>query len=196
MKNKTRQPTRFIPNNSLFSKIRLFNLLAILFLSSLYFIALFFFNQFFSPTYFYVGSLFLLAFLICFAANLVPNYNAGFLFLFFSALLTWNINDIGVTGIFKVLIFLIIGVIFELSSNLFAIKIYTHYLTNLLSAILVITLIPVLIALFLSLNVALAMLTSFINLLLLTFLAGASGAVVSIAVWILFGSYLEKIRPF
>ncbi|MEK6903447.1 MAG: hypothetical protein AABW64_02260 [Nanoarchaeota archaeon] len=118
-----------------------------------------------------------------FTVHLVRKAGSATLFYVIGAIFTYSINDIGHTGISKVITFLIAGILFELIFLIFKLEMKRIQLDIVAATAISAATIPLTTGFLLSFNVTLHMISSIINLMLVSFFVGLAGAVISFLAW-------------
>jgi ABC-type thiamin/hydroxymethylpyrimidine transport system permease subunit len=136
-----------------------------------------------SPQSSYLLSLLMVMFLLSFTVHLIRKAGAATLFCLTGALLTFSFNDLGATGIPKLLVFLMAGIVFELGFLLFKLEFKNVQVDILLGTAFAAASIPFTTGMLLSSGVTLTMLTAMLNLILTSFFVGVIGAILSFLLW-------------
>ncbi|MFH1377015.1 MAG: hypothetical protein ABIH25_05255 [Candidatus Woesearchaeota archaeon] len=137
----------------------------------------------FDPQITYIISLIIITLLMSFAVHLVRKAGSATLFYLIGSIITLNVNDIGITGLDKVIVFLFAGIIFELIFLIFKIEIKNIQIDIIAGTAISTAFIPILMVIILSITTALNMSTSAINLILLSFFIGIIGSIISFIIW-------------
>lgn len=166
-----------------FKRFKIMDIIAILALAGLWFLLSFLLNKFLGPQFSYIWSLLIATILMSFTVHLVRKAGSATLFYGIGALFTYSINDLGATGLNKLIVLVIAGIIFELIFLIFKIEVKNIQVDIIAGTAISAATIPVTTGLLLSSNVALSMITLLINLILLSFLVGLAGSVISFLIW-------------
>jgi len=166
-----------------FKKFRIIDLVIILTLAAIWSLLTLIINKAFDPQYSYILSLLLVTFSMSFIAYLVRKAGSATIFYILCGLFTYNINNFGVVGANKLIIFVISGVVFELFFLIFKLEVKNIQIDVIIGTAISAAVIPVTIVFLLSFDLALSMVQSLVNLILLSFLVGLLGAVISFIIW-------------
>ena len=120
---------------------------------------------------------------IAFNALLIKKALAVSLFLILTSLLTYNLNNFDVIGWFKVIIFVIVGIIFETIFLILKIEIRNLPLDVILGVSLAIALMPLIIFLLSSIDILINRFFEVLNLIILAFLSGLMGSIIGFLIW-------------
>jgi len=131
----------------------------------------------------YILSLFLLIFISTFTVLLIKKAGAITLFYVISALITYNVGNIGPIGIYKLITFVSAGIIFELIFLLLKLEVRAIPLDIVVSASISAAAIPIVTGVILSFGVVVSMVTSFINVTLLSLFVGLASSVLLFIIW-------------
>lgn len=164
-------------------RFKIIDVTAIVVLACLWLLLSFLVSTFFSPQIIYILSLLIATTLMSLAVHLVRKAGTAILFYSFGALLTNTIYDLGATGINKLIVLVIAGIIFELVFLILKIEVKSVQLDIIISTAISAATIPLTTALLISFNTALNMIIPIINMMLLSLLIGLIGAFVSFLLW-------------
>jgi hypothetical protein len=176
--------------------LRILDLGVVLAFAFMWFILDILFENIFSVDLFYVFSLGVFMMFVSFCVNLFKKFGIGFLFFVFSGFISYRVNDFGVIGIDKMLVFIFAGVLFEVVFLLFRLEVKNIPLDVVLASSLSAASIPFFIELVLVKGFILGLVNALINLVLLSFLVGLVGSVIGFLIWYLFrdGGIFLKLR--
>jgi len=166
-----------------FRKFKILDIAVILAFASLWLLLSWIINKIFGPQPSYILTLLVVTFLMSFTVHLVKKAGSATLFYTIGALLTFNINDLGAIGMNKLVIFAISGILFELIFLILKLELKNIQLDIITSTSISAASVPITTGFLLSFNVALNMMVPLINLILLSFLVGLAGAVMSFMIW-------------
>lgn len=165
-----------------FKRFRMIDIIAIIVLDIVWLLINLIMNKLLGPQSSYILSLFIATILMSFTVHLVRKAGSATLFYFIGALLTYNINDLGITGLNKIIALLITGIVFELIYIIFKLEIKNVQVDIVAATAFSSMIIPIFTA-FLSISIALSMISTLINWALLSFFIGLSGAIISFIIW-------------
>jgi hypothetical protein len=166
-----------------FKKFYLKDYIALVILSLIWFGASYLSDVFMGPQESYVLSLLVLMFFMSYAVHLVRKAGSATLFYVLCAALTYGFNDLGITGMNKFYSFLVAGFFFELMFIILKVELHNVQIDIILGTALSAASIPVMTALLLSPTVAISMISSVGNLVLLSFFVGIVGSIISFLIW-------------
>jgi len=166
-----------------FKKFRIIDFLAIIILVLLWFLFSKIINNNFNATTTYFLSLLIITILMSFTAHLVRKAGSVTIFYFIGALFTSNLNNLGITGINKIIVFVIAGIVFELVFLILKIEIKNIKIDIISGVAISSAIIPLMIAFLLSPEAALNMIIPIFNLVLLSFFIGIIGSIISFLIW-------------
>ncbi len=166
-----------------FRRFRGIDFLVLIGFSLVYVLLSFIFNFYLSSVLEYILSLGLLIFFMSFIVHLVRKAGSALLFFLFCSAFGYWLNDFGVIGLNKIILFLIAGFVFELMYLLFKLEFHNVQMDIIIGSSLSALSIPVVFSLILSMDIALNMLYSFFNLVLLSFFVGVAASVCSFLFW-------------
>ena len=133
------------------------------------------------PTY--VLSLLSLITIMALTIHIVKKAFSVTLFFFLTALLTLNINDIGPTGLTKIAVYVLAGIVFELTFLIFKLEFKNIQMDIVLGAMLAAASIPITTALMLSPTMTLNNFLIMLNLILLSVFVGLGASIIAFIVW-------------
>jgi len=165
-----------------FKKFRIVDLGIIIVLSGIWFLLSLVVNLL-DPQISYILNLLVLIFLMSFIVYLVRKAGSATLFFLISGLISYGVNDFGVTGFSKVLLFVLAGIIFELVFLIFKLEIKNVQVDVVLGSGISSASIPFLMGIMLSSGVVVNMGVAMLNLILLSFFVGVIGSVLSFLLW-------------
>jgi len=166
-----------------FKKFRWIDIFAILFLAGLWLLLSFLVDYFCDLQTEYIFSLLIISVLLAFTVQLVNKTGTAVIFFGAGSFFTSFLDNIGPVGSDKVLVFLIAAVVFELIFLVLKLEIRNLQFDIILGTALSAAVIPFASALIISTSVALTMLSSLINLVLLSFFIGLIGALIAAFIW-------------
>jgi len=166
-----------------FKKFKISDVLIILAFSALLYVLSLVIGRTFSSQGSYILALLITTVLMSFIVHSVRKAGSATLFYFFVGILTFNINNLGVTGLNKLIALLVAGLIFELIFLMFKIEIKNMQIDIIAGTAISTATIPITIGFLLSFNIAINMFVSIINLILLSFLIGIAGSIISFLIW-------------
>jgi hypothetical protein len=161
-----------------FKEIR-FILLAAVLISILIFAASFYFN----PSILFIVSLALLVFGMNFLVYLIKKSGVAFIFYILVGIFTFSINDIGIFGWKKVLVFALSALIFETIFLFLKLHLHNVPLDMIIGSSLSTATISILLGFFLSLVLASSFPIALLNLILLSFAIGLFSSVLTFIIW-------------
>jgi len=173
-----------------FKKFRAEDVIAILIFACIWWVLSFIFNKFLGSQFSYIFSLLLATTLMSFVVHLVRKAGSATLFYLISGFLTYNINNFGAIGLDKIIIFLIAGLIFELFFIIFKLEFKNVQFDIVIATSFSSMSIPVSIGFLISFGTAVHLLGATINLMILSFLIGLIGSIISFLIW----SYLRRTK--
>jgi len=166
-----------------FKRFRMLDVIVVIILAGLWLPLSLAINNVFSPQSSYILSLLIGTLLMSLTVHLVRKAGTAILFYAMAALFTYNVSDLGATGINKVMVLVTAGIIFELVYMTFKIEVKNTQTDIIAATAISASTIPITIGLILSYSITLDKITSIVNLVLLSFLVGLAGAVISFLVW-------------
>lgn len=166
-----------------FKRFKIIDIIAIIILAGLWLLLSFLLDRFLDPQASYILSLLIAVTLMSFTVHLVRKAGSATLFYALGALFTYSINDLGTIGSDKLIVLIIAGIIFELIFLIFKLEVKNIQLDIMAGTAISAASIPITTGLLLSFNVSLSMISSIINLILLSFFVGLIGAVFSFLIW-------------
>jgi len=166
-----------------FKRFRLIDFLLVVFMAGVWSIFGFAFDSAFSPLVSYIASLaFLIAF-VTFTLLLVKKVGTATLLLVIAALFTNGVGDIGPTGIYKIMTFLVAGLVFEAIFLVLKLEYKSVPIDIVASSAIAAAIIPIVVGMLLSLGIAIDQLTTMINLVLLSLFIGILSSLLTYLLW-------------
>ena len=166
-----------------FKKFKIIDITLIISISLVWWLLSFAIEKFIPVQSSYMISLLMATFLMSFAVHLIRKAGTSTLFYLIGSLMLYDVNDIGIDGVNKVIIFLIAGIIFELAFLILKVEIKSIQIDIISATAISSMLIPLLTGLFLSPIVSFNLITPLLNLTLLSLLIGIAGSVLSSIFW-------------
>jgi len=166
-----------------FKKFRWQDFVIIIVMAFLYAIISYLINKYINLGYAYILSLLALIFLMSFIVHLVRKAGSATLFFVISGLVSNGIDDIGIVGVNKLIVFVVAGIVFELIFLIFKIEIKNVQIDIISGSGFSAAIIPITTGALLSYNAMMNTISSMINMVLLSFFVGIISAVVSFLVW-------------
>ncbi|HLC65317.1 MAG TPA: hypothetical protein VJI46_04300 [Candidatus Nanoarchaeia archaeon] len=166
-----------------FKRFRVLDLIVILISAGLFWLVSFAATSAFAPQTSYIASLLAASILVGLTANIIGKTGSAILFYLAVSLLAFRINDIGATGIDKVITLFIAGMVFEIIFLIFKVEIGGIQLDIIAATALSVASIPITASLLLSVAVTASNIYTVTNLVLLAFFMGVLGAVASSLIW-------------
>ncbi|MBT4936376.1 hypothetical protein HON22_00500, partial [Candidatus Peregrinibacteria bacterium] len=155
----------------------------ILFVAILVSVVVYLLNFLIDPTFLFLGSLIVLVFGLNFLVHIIKKTGVVMLFFILISLFTLFINDIGIVGWKKIIVFLIAGLIFELSFLFLKIHVHNIPFDIVVGTSFSLLSIPLTTAFFLSPSLASSFPQSLLNVLSLAFVVGLITSVVASLLW-------------
>lgn len=152
------------------------------------------FDAYLNPQLSFLITLFTITLLMSFIVHLVRKAGAATLFYGLCAIFTISLSDFGVTGSRKILALLIAGIIFELAFLILKLELKNIQLDIILGTGLSAAVIPLVMAIQLSWTITVERFVPLLNVILVSFVVGVIGALVSFLIWYKFKSAKSIIR--
>lgn len=140
-------------------------------------------NTIFAPSFSFLATLIFLVIGMNFAVYLIKKTGIATLFYVLTAIMTFHLDDIGVFGMKKILVFFLAGLLFEAGFLFFKLHIHSLPLDMLIGTSLSTTSIPLLTAFSLSPGLASSFPVGLFNLMLLALAVGLVASVLAAIIW-------------
>ncbi|MBU0535686.1 MAG: hypothetical protein KKE20_01880 [Nanoarchaeota archaeon] len=171
---------------------RMHDIIVILALALMWLVMALLINRFLSPQNAFLISVFVLSISVSLTYNVIKKIGTAPIFLVIVSLLTFSLDNLGATGIKKVIVLFAAGIIFELLVLVFRIGFRNLQLALMAGASFAAASIPLTMGLIYSFNVVSSMIIPIINLILVSLFLGFVGSGISVLLW----SYLSTTKLF
>ena len=167
----------------LFQIIRIKQLIFTLFVAAITSLFIYLANYFLPPVPLLIVSLFLLTIGMNLCVYMLKRVGIATIFLFFIAMLTFNIAELGLFGWNKVLTYVIAAIVFELIYLIFKIEVSSLHLDMILGTAISLTSIYLISPILLSQTILLVFNPELINLLIITFAISIISSTIFALIW-------------
>jgi len=177
-------------------KFRILGILIIVGLAVLWALLALFFSRFLSPQLSYILSILVSSAFASFLVGIVGRHGLAILFYMFGALFTYGIDDLGVVGANKIIVLIIVGLVFEISLLISRMLTSPHKTAHCVVCATAISAasIPITTGMIISSELVLGMLYPTLNMVLLAFITGLAGGLISILVLLELGTTKTILR--